>query len=490
MAEFIIKNGKYYRNNSDGTQTQVQYSKDGYFYWTQSDGHRVRSAKKYKVPKNTQSKPKPKQEESFWSKVGRVFTNLMMTSAMAENPAAQTASGYYRDDNGKWHHDPDRKEARDLSKVLFLEGLAGLTAYGGGAALPFLLPGTVGGNVIGTVAGGTALGMSLDMGQKAIFGTSLGDKISQSLQKIGIPEPVADLSRPEYWMSPTGKYTTALWNKGAKLVSNFFDRFTPYGFNYGNRFYKVDSNTLSTSFPLINGKKVTNPKYNRKSTNPFKIESYPFKRDWDPINTEFLYKLVEKNGVTDYPRVFPDLFARSEKGSQFGRIIDDNSFGLTYSTVIPKDISGDAFYRLGRYITKKKIGQSSDNTFRKLGVWGKNSDPVSDGRAFIYDMRTAMVKDCSGEVGNVTPTVEQFEKFIDSCDMADLTGYMNMVHGGDYANIINSQISGFKKVRNKNGLYTFEFDKTKGNEEAIRENWKQALLSLKNGAKILPRKVR
>jgi hypothetical protein len=67
---------------------------------------------------------------------------------------------------------------------------------------------------------------------------------------------------------------------------------------------------------------------------------------------------------------------------------------------------------------------------------------------------------------------------------------MNMVHGGDYANIANSKIAGFKKVRNKNGLYTFEFDKTKGNEETIRENWKQALLSLKNGAKILPRKVR
>lgn len=488
MAEFIIKNGKYYRNNSDGTTTQVQYGKDGHFYWTQSDGQKVRSAKKYTLPKKAQ--PKLKQEESFWSKVGRVFTDLMMTSAMADNPAVQTASGYKRDNNGKWHHNPDSKEARDLSKILFLEGVGGLTAYGGAAALPFLAPGTVGGNIIGTISGGTALGMSLDMVQKAVFGTSLGDKISQSLQNLGIPEPIADLGRVEFWASPTGKYTTALWNKGAKLASSFFDRFTPYGFNWGNHFYKVDPNTLSMSLPVINGKEITNLKFNRKSTDPFKIESYPFKKDWDPMNTEFLYRLAEKNGVTDYPQVFPDLFARSERGSQFGRILNDDSFGLTYSTVIPNDVSGDSFYRLGRYITKKKIGQSSDKIFWKLGVRGKNNDPVSDGRAFIYDMRTAMIKDCSRDVGNVTPTVEQFEKYIDLCDINDLAGYMNMVHGGDYANIANSKIAGFKKVRNKNGLYTFEFDKTKGNEETIRENWKQALLSLKNGAKILPRKVR
>ena len=50
MSEFIKKNNDWFRNNSDGTQTKVQF-KDGYFYWNQSDGKKVRSKKKYNIIK-------------------------------------------------------------------------------------------------------------------------------------------------------------------------------------------------------------------------------------------------------------------------------------------------------------------------------------------------------------------------------------------------------------------------------------------------------
>lgn len=48
MSEFIKKNNNWFRNNSDSTQTKVQF-KDGYFYWTQSDGKKVKSKKKYNI---------------------------------------------------------------------------------------------------------------------------------------------------------------------------------------------------------------------------------------------------------------------------------------------------------------------------------------------------------------------------------------------------------------------------------------------------------
>ena len=45
MAEFERKNGKWVRNNSDGTQTQVTRGADNRFHWTQPDGKRVKSKK-------------------------------------------------------------------------------------------------------------------------------------------------------------------------------------------------------------------------------------------------------------------------------------------------------------------------------------------------------------------------------------------------------------------------------------------------------------
>lgn len=43
MGKFERKNGKWVRNNSDGTQTQVIRGSDNRFYWTQPDGRKVRS---------------------------------------------------------------------------------------------------------------------------------------------------------------------------------------------------------------------------------------------------------------------------------------------------------------------------------------------------------------------------------------------------------------------------------------------------------------
>lgn len=57
MSEFVKKNNNWFRNNSDGTQTKVQF-KDGYFYWTQSDGKKVRNKKKYNIVKKEKFNPR------------------------------------------------------------------------------------------------------------------------------------------------------------------------------------------------------------------------------------------------------------------------------------------------------------------------------------------------------------------------------------------------------------------------------------------------
>lgn len=231
MSKFIKKNGKYYRINSDNTQTLVQL-KDGYFYWTQPNGVKVRAKLN-----NT--------KESVWDRIKKGFVNATMTAAMAENPAVMTASGYYKDDKG-WHQNPETKGAKQLSKTLAITGAAGLAAY----TFPLWAPGTAAGTAIGNAAGSMAIGSGLEMAERKIAGQSAGDYISRKLKSIGIPSVVSDMARPEYFINPTGAVARNVWNIGKNVVQNINSRFTPYGFRIGNYAYKPDMNVLYGGVPL------------------------------------------------------------------------------------------------------------------------------------------------------------------------------------------------------------------------------------------------
>lgn len=91
MSEFVKKGNKYFRNNSDGTQTEVTPTKDGYFTWTQPDGKKVRSQKKYKI--TTLEASSSQEEPSLWDKVKKGFVNATIGASVAEAPAIQTANG-------------------------------------------------------------------------------------------------------------------------------------------------------------------------------------------------------------------------------------------------------------------------------------------------------------------------------------------------------------------------------------------------------------
>lgn len=180
--EFIKKGNKYYRNNSDGSQSEVQLGEDGYFRWTQNDGKKVRSAKKYKVV----TKPK---EKSFIQKVGDWLVDASIGASVAENPSVMTAAGYEKE-NGKWQVNPTSKGATKLREDLPIIGMTGLAISTPGA-VPTLLVGS------GTEA----------LERKAL-GKSVGDVTSNFVKENN---PISSNG----YLGTLGSY---LWDKGSDLV--------------------------------------------------------------------------------------------------------------------------------------------------------------------------------------------------------------------------------------------------------------------------------
>lgn len=250
--KFIKKDGKYYRINSDNTQTEVQL-KDGYFHWTQPDKVKVR----VKLDNNLTDMDK---SESLLNKIGRMFTNATIGAANADSPAVMTASGWGRNKDGSWSQ-TDSKGAQELRRNLaVLSGTAYIpTAM---ATAPLIAPGTTGGAVIGNAAGSMAIGTALEEGQRAITGQSAGDIISSRLQQAGVPSILADAARPEYYINPTGAAAKTAWNAATsparygQFVTNnirnrnryFFDHMRPQEYSWkrirqgakaaGEMFYK------------------------------------------------------------------------------------------------------------------------------------------------------------------------------------------------------------------------------------------------------------
>lgn len=236
MAEFERKNGKWVRNNSDGTQTEVVRGKDDHFYWTQSDGTRVKSRKRYKFTPMW-------KEESFWDKLGKGFVNATMSATNADAPAVTTASGWNRKEDGSWDqskvNDPGVKQLRDNLGVL---SSTAYTPKAFGSTLVTLTPQTVMGGVgqlpwwqtvIGKAAGSMATGMIADEVSKATTDKTIGGNIREGVLSITpkyykpllsvIPEGVWDLANPFYLVDPYKIQT---------FVKNSFQPFT-----FGYRLY-------------------------------------------------------------------------------------------------------------------------------------------------------------------------------------------------------------------------------------------------------------
>lgn len=75
------------------------------------------------------------------------------------------------------------------------------------------LSGTMAGNIIGNTAGSMAVGQTLEGIERYFMGESYGDKAVRQLIEWGINPFFAEMARPEYWINPTGAFTSKLTSK-------------------------------------------------------------------------------------------------------------------------------------------------------------------------------------------------------------------------------------------------------------------------------------
>lgn len=230
MAEqFIRKGNNYYRNNSDSTQTQVIPTQNGYFTWVQPDGKKVRSQKKYKITSTS-----PKKEESFWSKLGKGFVNATIGASVAEAPAIQIANGWYIDDDGNWKQDTERPGAKQLRPALAAIGATGAAV---------VTPGGIPSMLIGT---GT------EIGERALFGKSLGD-ITSNFVKNHNP---FSKERDHY----LGSFGHMVWNAGSNMVRPEYGLYGSGKFLTKSSFTPSNVKSLKYAFQAKNQHEIaTNP---------------------------------------------------------------------------------------------------------------------------------------------------------------------------------------------------------------------------------------
>lgn len=132
MGNFIYKNNKYYRNNSDGTQTEVTPTKEGYFTWIQPDGQKVRTKETYIGFINSHQS---KQEKSFLSKMWDGFISASMNSVTGDpsSSAVAYASGWDRDKNGNMTQTLERQISPGVTQLR--DNLAEMSGMAYGAEL-------------------------------------------------------------------------------------------------------------------------------------------------------------------------------------------------------------------------------------------------------------------------------------------------------------------------------------------------------------------
>ena len=263
--EFIKKGNKYYRNNSDGTQTEVTPTQEGYFTWTQPDGKKVRSQKRYKISTTSQQKEKSSLWDSF--KTGLINFGVYSATSEPGGSAIQTSEGTQINNDGSFTYNKPTEGSEQLRKINGVIGLSGLAGYGGGAALsytPAIVPEITIGQLpwqqtaVGTAAGSMATGMAADEASIAATGKNISDHFRSAISQLGtpgkmyadiIPEPIWDFTNP---FNP--QQIGQLVKSGVRSIAN---RFTSDGwFTLGNKQYRPSMSSVSIEVPKVESRSV------------------------------------------------------------------------------------------------------------------------------------------------------------------------------------------------------------------------------------------
>lgn len=419
MDTFIKKGNKYYRKNSDNTQTQVTPTKEGYFTWVQPDGKKVRSQKRYKINTPVQSKKEP----STWDKIKKGFVNLTMGAANADESAVTTASGWQRDKNGNWNqnavNNPGVKQLRE--NIAILSGLA---------------------------EGADVVPLAQGAWQVVRHPVQTGRGILKAGKQV--------------------------YTYGKNVMKNVNSRFTPYGFRIGNYAYKPSRSTLSSGFPAIDATDLRLVGLDR--------ETRPYYYDIDPnilkLHERGPYrKAVIQEGYRGYSppgmKILREAqFETMEPQLQLQQLISDhNGYGVDvmafpkthleydarmmpreYHTYGPKNLplvgersrDSDVVYSLGHRIWNQldsKVKQKLEPIFSKVWDYAPTKGSYSPGeRAF------AVVKDVQAQayrrwLRDNNPLVGfkdfgEFEYYIDDIPEEVIRNYFKQAHGGHWENSV------------------------------------------------------
>lgn len=242
------------------------------------------------------------------------------------------------------------------------------------------------------------------------------------------------------------------------------------------------NNTASSYMAL--GEVSNNPQYVRGNTDFSKSKAYPKKQEITPEEQDFMNTSAEQNNVdlsglnTSWVYVAPRKFGMNSISREVG-----NAIGLA-----GKPTFADYLYKQSRQLPAAT--GDSEKLFKKLGVYVDGqytSQNVSNGRALAADIKGQLFTD-----GFLTKENLLSRNFDFTAD--DLVEYLNTAHDGVYGRHPNRSIYGFKKIKTKDPYtgaetYTLDWDEklTESQKEQILNLWKQAILSYKNGNKLLPR---
>lgn len=385
MSEFIKKGNKYYRNNSDGTQTQVTPTQDGYFTWTQPDGKKVRSQKRYKISTTSQKK---ERKPSLWDSFKTGLRNFGAYSAISEpsGSAIQTSEGTQINNDGSFTYNKPTEGSEQLRKINGMIGLSGLAGYGGGAALsytPAIVPEITIGQLpwwqttIGSTAGSIATGMTADKISKRITGKTIGGNVKSGVASFGpagqmytdiIPEGVWDMINPFYGVNPESivkGFSTRPLSHTRYNIPDINNRsiwrdwgdesFVRIGDNYVDKVSKTGSRTKFGLGFQVREKLSANEV---PSHVPYEYRGYTKINDkYHPIYTQ---KKVEINRA-EGPRNIDDI----------SRTLQDN--GYKTSTITADDGSS--------------MLQGGNGTFEIFDIYSNHNVGSLNGRGVIYDAK-------------------------------------------------------------------------------------------------------
>lgn len=297
----------------------------------------------------------------------------------------------------------------------------------------------------------------------------------------------------------TGGFSPQIWNGTRQLYSSYGPRFSEGWVRFGDnaaREYRIIPYGTYGGFPIgrvqsrqYSGAVQRNPNFSpHRRPRPEQFEFWPEVQRIDPAHQGLIKAWAEHNNI-DLSGINIDRFYRSirEGNKSQGKFVD-TPLGLTVGYIGSSDPGlNDITYRLGRILEHKNpLNPNSPafDVFDALGVKGATDfgHSISSARALAADVRAQLWN--SGILTKEHLAHPETFKLTPN----NLLRYLQNAHGGQYLNNPNLKILGIErgpvgKLKSGKIVYGLKWINP-DDAEYITRNWKDAILSFKNGSKL------